>query len=162
LAGKKCTEAIGKNGKPRIIFDPSPRKRGWKVSRFDFTMDPHDDTYDGIGMMSGVELTWSAEVTVLCKCDSCYETRQGTRVSDATVKYDFLAQQAGGMPVDIPTPTTLVELIGEGIAAVIDSNLPRPISMTDRDFREIASRVRATKPKNPWDGKWKGGKSPCD
>ena len=163
LAGKKCTEAIGKNGQPRIIFDPAPPKGGWKVSRFDFTMNPEDDTYDGIAMTSGVKVRWSAEVAVLCKCDSgCYETRHGTRVADKTVNYEFLAYQLGGMPLDIPTPTTLVELIGEGIAAVVDWNLEKPISMLQSDFNEIASRVRATKPTKPTDGAWKGGKSPCN
>jgi hypothetical protein len=161
--GLKCTEAIGKNGQPRIIFDPAPPKGGWKVSRFDFTMNPEDDTYDGIAMMSGVKVRWSAEVAVLCKCDNgCYQTKHGTRVADKAVNYEFFAYQLGGMPLDIPTPTTLAELIGEGIAAVVDWNLEKPISMLQSDFNEIASRVRATKPTKPTDGAWKGGKSPCN
>lgn len=36
LAEKECTEAIGKNGQPRIIFDPAPPKGGWKAVSFDF------------------------------------------------------------------------------------------------------------------------------
>jgi RHS repeat-associated protein len=160
--GLKCTEAIGKNGRPRIVFDPSPPNGGWKISGLYFTMNPEDDTYDGIAMMFGLELTWSASVAVLCKCsDGCYHIKRGTRVSEATVQYEFFAYQAGAMPITIPTPTTLIELIGEGIAAVLDAYLPRPMSIRPEDLRALASRVRATKPKNPWDGKWKGGRSPC-
>ena len=161
--GLKCTEAVGKNGKPRIAYESAPPTGGWKVSKFNYTMHDDDDTYDGIAMMSGVKLTWSAAVIVLCKCDNgCYQIRKGTRISDATVKHEFLAQQPGGMPVDIPTPTTLIELIGEGIAAVLDSEFGKPLSMTNQDFSDLARKVRATKPKKPWDGKWEGGKSPCD
>ncbi|NGO39660.1 RHS repeat-associated core domain-containing protein [Limisphaera ngatamarikiensis] len=160
--GLKCVEATGKNGRPRIVFDPSPPNGGWTISGLYFTMNPEDDTYDGIAMMSGLELTWSASVAVLCKCsDGCYHIKRGTRVSEATVQYEVFAYQAGAMPITIPTPTTLGELIGEGIAAVLDAYLPRPMSICPEDLRELASRVRATKSKNPWDGRWKGGRSPC-
>jgi len=163
MAAKRCTEAIGKNGQPRIIFDLEPPKGGWKVNRFDFTMNPEDDTYDGIAMMSGIKVRWSAEVAVLCQCENgCYEMRHGTRVADTTVDYEFLAYQAGAMPVDIPTPTSLAELIGEGIAAVVDWSLKKPISVLQYDVDQIASKVRATKPTKPTDGTWKGGRSPCN
>jgi RHS repeat-associated protein len=161
--GWKCAEAKGRHGMSRIVFDPPPPNGGWKIGSVNFTMNDEDDTYDGIGMMSGTKTTWTAKVAVLCRCDNgCYQTRHGTRVFNAKVAYEFFAQQPGAGPVDIPTPTALIELIGEAAAAILDESMEVPVSLSTYDLNNLTAKIKATKPSRPTDGKWKGDKSPCE
>jgi hypothetical protein len=126
-------------------------------------MKEEDDTYDGISLMSGADVKWTAGVAVLCCCEGGrYETRKGTRVFNVTISHEFFANRPGAMPVDISTPTTLLELIGEAAAEIVDWKLETPFSTTKYDLDEIASKVKTTKPSKPTDGKWEGGNSPCD
>jgi hypothetical protein len=65
------------------------------------------------------------------------------------------------MPINIPTPTTFLESIGEAVATVVDSNLHKPISIDSSTANEIAGKIAANRPRKPTDGKWKDN-SLCD
>jgi hypothetical protein len=51
----------------------------------------------------------------------------------------FQLYEAGAMPINIPTPTTFLEAIGEAVATVVDSNLRKPISIDSSTANETRS-----------------------
>jgi hypothetical protein len=65
------------------------------------------------------------------------------------------------MPINIPSPKTFLEAIGEAVAAVVDSNLSKPISIDSSTKDQIAGKIFQNRPTKPTDGRWKG-KSPCE
>ena len=110
---------------------------------------------------TGIKVTWVAEVAVLCDCGSCFEIRLGERTYTRIVAHEFFAYRAGAMPISIPTPTSLLRLIGEAAAKIVESNLNKPFSIDRKALRDLANKMKMARPKKPWQGKWKGGKSPC-
>jgi len=115
--------------------------------------------------MDGFSVGWFAKVIVLCCCDDGSKmARQGTRIHSKTFKgpHDwFTVFEAGAMPINIPTAKTFLEAIGEAVAQVVDSNLPKPISIGSITANDIAGKIAANRPTKPTDGKWKN-KSPCE
>ena len=162
LKAKKCKEITRKDGTPFIFFEPPESEGGgWKISRLNF-ISGGGSTHT---FMDGFSVEWSAKVEVYCRCDDgCFEARKGTRIHSKTFDGPddwFPVYEAGAMPVSIPTPTTFLEAIGEAVATVVDSNLPKPISIATSTANEIAEKIAANRPTKPTDGKWKD-KSPCE
>ncbi len=154
-----CSEAIGKNGLPRIIFENADG--GWDVTSILFDAQGADEA-DGVGDYQGLTLTWQAHVIVLCTCDCSKKGPQpGIRTFTANLNHEFFVAKAGSTPIDIPSPTSLVEAIGESAAAVIGSNISRPIGVQPADINAFASLAANEGPTAPTDGKWLNGKSPC-
>ena len=162
LKAKKCKEITTKDGTPFIFFDPPASEGGgWKISRFDFISGGGST----LTLMDGFSVGWSAKVEVYCRCDDGYfEARKRTRIHSKTFDgpHDwFVVYEAGAMPICIPTPTTFLEAIGEAVATVVDSNLPKPISIATSTANEIAEKIAANRPTKPTEDKWKD-KSPCE
>jgi hypothetical protein len=159
-----CTEAIGKNGKPRIIFTQLNSK--WHITSMNFK-----DEYVGLhsgGMIYGVSAEWKADVTVLCSCPC--GMRQGTRVFEESAvptvglagwsAYD-LANVPIGMPgITIVTAVTkgLGELLAAGASDAIQNGT---FILAPTDMNNILDQIKAGKPTDPTQGDWEGGVSPC-
>jgi len=162
LKPQRCKEITAKDGTPLIYFDPTASDGGgWKTSRFDFISGGGST----LTFMDGFSVGWFAKVIVLCCCDDGSKmARQGTRIHSKTFKgpHDwFTVFEAGAMPINIPTAKTFLEAIGEAVAQVVDSNLPKPISIGSITANDIAGKIAANRPTKPTDGKWKN-KSPCE
>jgi RHS repeat-associated protein len=119
------------------------------------------DEGDGYVDFSGLKVNWEANVKVVCCC-SPLQTKNGTRVQNATYNGDVWFWKAGGMPLEFPTPTSFFAALGELAAQAIDSNLPRPAGMDSQNQTQIKTWLQGVEPHNPTDGSWKGGKSPCE
>ena len=160
--GLKCTEAIGKNGQPRIIFDPAPPKGGWKAVSLDFEKGGSAQAQ----LIDTISVTWEASVVVMCKCDSCYEMRHGVRTHEDQENGAWLSADPTQLPTSpFPVATKILEIIGGLIADEILGNFAIPIPADAKNGEEMVNAVKtlvARRPTQPYQGQWKDGKSPCD
>ena len=162
LSAGKCREAIGKNGKPRIIFEhPSP-KGGWRGKL-------------GFGAIQGsaqaqmihkIYIKWNAAVAVLCICPTGCEIRYGTRIQEDEEHGNWLVYDPTKLPQSpFPVPQSIWEIIGQLIAdGILELLGPAPVPMDDNELESMKAAIRALmdrRPQFPWDGSWEGGKSPC-
>jgi RHS repeat-associated protein len=160
---KACSEAIGKSGKPRIVFEPSPPTGGWK-GRISFgygggsSVDQELDT---------IEITWKASVVVLCKCTCNYQIRPGTRVFEDIEAGHWLTADPTSLPMSpFPVATEILVILGDQIAGELAGMLASVPIMANDDLQKqvnltIANMIRR-RPTSPQDGTWEGGVSPCD
>jgi RHS repeat-associated protein len=163
LSAGKCREAIGKNGKPRIIFEhPSP-KGGWrgKLGFGDIQGSAQ------ARMIHKIYIKWKAAVAVLCICPTGCEIRYGTRIQEDEEHGNWLVYDPTKLPQSpFPVPQSIWGIIGQLITDEILELLgPAPVPMDDNELESMKAAIRALidrRPKCPWDGSWKGGKSPCD
>jgi RHS repeat-associated protein len=165
LSGTKCAEAIGKNGQPRIIFDPAPPKGGWKVSiAFGEREGSGPATY-----IDRIDARWKANVAVLCKCNNeCYKTRHGTRIHEDEEVGAWLVYDPTNLPVSpFPISTTLIDIIGgliaDDILEGVSGGLFIPAAQSEANgITSALMKLYHRRPMKPTDGSWKDGKSPCD
>jgi|GEM_PF-3004914 len=163
LSAGKCREAIGKKGKPRIVFEYSPPKGGWR-GKLGFG--------DVLGsaqaqMVHKIYIRWEAAVAVLCICPTGCEIRYGTRIQEDEEHGNWLVYDPTKLPQSpFPVPQSIWEIIGQLIAdGILELLGPAPVPMDDNELERMKAAIMALldrRPKCPWDGSWKGGKSPCD
>lgn len=162
LAEKKCTEAIGKNGQPRIIFDPAPPKGGWKAVSFDFEKGGSAQAQ----LIDLISATWEAKVLVMCKCESCYEMRPGVRTHKDQEAGAWLSADPTQLPTSpFPLAHKLLEILSGFIADELLENLAIPIPADAKNGQEMIDAAKilvAQRPTEANQGQWKYGKSPCD
>jgi len=167
MAAKGCTEAIGKNGKPRIIFETAPPKGGWKPI-FEF------GELLGSGqaqMLFKIYIKWEAAVAVLCVCPNSCGIRYGTRIKEDEEQGNWLVYDPTKLPDrNFPVPKNasslkmaIEEIFIDEIINYFIGDLPIPAN--DKETESILKAIEDLKnrgPKYPWEGDWKGGRSPCD
>jgi RHS repeat-associated protein len=159
--GLACTEAIGKNGKPRIIFTISPYSGGgWSEGTITFGNPAGGGA---IREYTTVTAKYEAAVTVLCKCDSCYQMRNGTRVyqQQAIGEWPYYNPGTVGLGIEVPTVTAVLQGLGKLGAKWINEVLGAGVMVQEEIDDAVAAIVALPHPTEATDGNWKDGKSPC-
>jgi len=118
-------------------------------------------------MVHKIYIRWEAAVAVLCICPTGCEIRYGTRIQEDEEHGNWLVYDPTKLPQSpFPVPQSIWEIIGQLIAdGILELLGPAPVLMDDNELEGMKAAIRALidrRPKCPWDGSWKGGKSPCD
>jgi hypothetical protein len=161
LSEKKCTEAIGKDGQSRIVFDIAPPRGGWKIVSLDFSKQGSAQSQ----LIDKITIAWEAKVAVLCTCTPCNEIRHGVRVYENVAAGAWLTADPTQLPLSpFPVAVNVAAIIGGFIADEILGSLAIPIPADRPTGQDIVRAIRglvAGGPTQPNDGQWKDGKSPC-
>jgi len=112
-------------------------------------------------LVTGVNVTWEATVSVKCKCGSKEKTAQGQRIFSKELTFDdggVPAVDPNENPERIPTPKSWFEAIGE----IISGGTPELIDpiFDPTNFALVNQAITSAKPQGANDGAWKNG-SPC-
>ena len=156
--GLACIEAIGKSGHPLMAFtDPGG---GWAKGKAEFGGKAGSNP----GLYTTAKVQYEANVTVLCKCNCGYQQRNGLRIDEETAYGDWPFYNPGtvGIGIEIPTFTGVLQGLGKLGAKWINSVIGAGVMVQEEVDNAAAEIARLPHPTNPWDGSWKGGKSPCE
>ncbi|MDD4406312.1 MAG: RHS repeat-associated core domain-containing protein [Parabacteroides sp.] len=160
--GLECTEAL-RNGKPRMVFTTSPYSDGgWWLTLVSFGESA------GMGatqVYSTIFLTYTANVSVLCKCNPCNEFRDGVRIYKQKVENgDWVYYNPASTNFTFFPP--LITSIQVGVGNLIGELINKFYNLSFIPKSEIPQIKKAISelptPIYPTDGEWKGGKSPCE
>jgi RHS repeat-associated protein len=156
LFGLACTEALGKNGRPLMVFtDPGG---SWSAGTVTFGKPAGGGA---IQMYTSAKVRYAANVTVLCTCPC--GLRNGVRVytQEADGSWPFYNPGTIGVGVEIPTVTGV--LIGLGkLGAKWINKVVGAGTMLQYEIDNASQAIAALPhPTVPSDGAWQGGKSPC-
>ncbi len=162
LSMGKGKEAIGKNGEPRIIFEPPSPRGGWrgKLGFDDIQGSSHSRAIHEIYVES------EAAVAVLCICPQGCEIRRGTRITKDQEYGNWLAYDPTSLPqTPHPVPQHLLEVLGRFLGELMLRFLgPALIPQNEAVLESMKATTIVLvnrRPQHPWEGYWKGGMSPC-
>jgi RHS repeat-associated protein len=159
--GLICTEALGKNGESRIVFTQSESQGGgWSGGTATFG-DPAGG--GSLQEFTTVSVDYTAQVTVMCKCNNCYHLKNGVRVYHQETDGDWTHYKPGNLPlgVELPVVTGVMQGLGKLGAKWIERVIGAWI-MDELDTNDALKAIAALPhPTSPNDGDWKNGKSPC-
>jgi RHS repeat-associated protein len=154
--GLACTEALGQNGKPLMVFtDPGG---AWSLGIVSFSAAA------GAGATQQytiAKVTYTASVTVLCTCPC--KLQSGVRVYEQEADGSWVFYKPGtvGHGVEVPVVKGVMNGLSKLGAKWIGNVLNTSVMLqydADDAARELSTLPH---PSEPSDGEWKDGKSPC-
>ena len=159
--GADCVEAMGRDGKPRMTFDPAPPNGGWKAAALNYSTQGSAQAQQ----IHTITITWEARVAVLCKCKSCYKIRHGVRSHKDSEAGAWLVADPTSLPSSpFPVETDYLKIIGGLLGDQLLGNFQTLIPASVGEMREIQKAVSilvGRRPTKPNQGDWKDIISPC-
>jgi len=162
LASRPCREAMGKDGRPRIVFDAPRPAGGWKgVVRF--------SGYSGSAqarMFHEIHIEWGQ----VLRCSACAlaVVRLGADSGCTAIwrRETGWSYAPTSPPEQIPNPyQNLWRMLGELLAGLFREVMgPVPTLADEGELASVEATVTAMvarRPTTSWGGEWSDGKSPC-